>query len=43
MVVKGQKFGTVEKQETIFHEGFEAIIGMGYPAHAEEGVTSVFE
>lgn len=43
LVIKGQKFGTVEKQETIFHEGFEAIIGMGYPEHAEDGVASMLE
>ena len=43
LTIKNQKFGSVEKQETIFHEGFEAIIGMGYPEHAEDGVASVFE
>lgn len=41
--IKKQKFGNVEQQEGIFEGGFEAIIGMAYPALAEEGVTPVFE
>jgi cathepsin D len=42
--IKGQKFGNVEKQKTIFTgSNFEAIIGMAYPALAEKGVTPVFD
>ena len=41
--IKAQKFGNVEKQNGIFNGGFEAIIGMAYPALAEEGVTPVFD
>lgn len=34
----------MEKQKTIFRgNNFEAIIGMAYPALAEQGVTPVFD
>jgi len=33
--IKNQKFGNVEQQEGIFNGGFQAIIGMAYPALAE--------
>jgi len=42
--IKNQKFGNVESQKTIFRgDNFESIIGMAYPALAEEGVTPVFD
>ena len=42
--IKGQKFGNVEKQSTIFTgSNFEAIVGLAYPALAEPGVTPVFD
>ena len=42
--IKGQKFGNVLKQKTIFTgSNFEAIVGMAYPALAEKGVTPVFD
>lgn len=31
IVLKDQYFGNVEDQKTIFHGGFEAIIGLAYP------------
>ena len=34
----------MEKQQTIFTgKNFEAIVGMAYPALAEQGVTPVFD
>ena len=41
--IKNQKFGNVESQEGIFQGSFEAIIGLAYPALAEQGVTPVFD
>lgn len=42
--IKNQKFGSVDKQETIFTgANFEAIVGLAYPELAEKGVTPVFD
>ena len=42
--IKNQKFGSIDKQETIFTgNNFEAIIGLAYPELAEKGVTPVFD
>ena len=44
ILIRGQKFGDVEKQKTIFTgSNFEAIVGMAYPALAEKGVKPVFD
>jgi len=41
--IKDQRFGNVDKQENIFTGGFEALVGMAYPALAEKNVTPVFD
>lgn len=44
ILVRNQKFGEVQRQETIFTgDNFEAIIGMAYPSLAEKGIKPLFD
>jgi hypothetical protein len=43
LVIKGQKFGNVEREDGIFRENFDAIVGLAYPNFAEQGVTPMFD
>jgi len=43
ILIKNQKFGNVEKEDSIFRENFDAIVGLAYPNFAERGITPVFD
>lgn len=43
LLIKGQKFGNVEKEDSIFRENFDAIVGLAYPNFAEKGIAPVFD
>lgn len=43
LLIKNQKFGDVEKEDSIFRENFDAIVGLAYPNFAEKGITPVFD
>jgi hypothetical protein len=43
LLIKNQKFGNVEREDSIFRENFDAIVGLAYPNFAEKGITPVFD
>jgi hypothetical protein len=43
ILIHNQKFGNVEKEDSIFRENFDAIVGLAYPSFAERGITPVFD
>ena len=43
ILIKNQKFGNVEKEDSIFRENFDAIVGLAYPNFAEKGIKPVFD
>jgi len=43
ILIHKQKFGNVEKEDSIFRENFDAIVGLAYPNFAEKGITPVFD
>ena len=43
LLIKNQKFGNVEREDSIFRENFDAIVGLAYPSFAERGITPVFD
>jgi hypothetical protein len=43
ILIHNQKFGNVEKEDSIFRENFDAIVGLAYPNFAERGINPVFD